>query len=343
MLAGSSRPVFLTVTLAALAGLGAVLSGCSTVRPVPSHRTGLIADLSHKNPREANPPSGTDEEVRAIRMARRLRGVRQAERQIAADRASSSPGPAASASPAAPVAAGGDGFAPAGAAATKMARLGLHWPLQKVEVTSEFGRRTTEFHEGIDLRAKVGTPVMAAQAGTVVYSGSRIRGYGKMVVIRHEQGLATVYAHNSRVLVHAGDQVAQGQKIALSGMSGRASGPHLHFEVRSGIAAINPLAMMPHTALVDDSVIRSSGPIPVRRHHHHPRRQAAGQASHGDLPSRSAPATSRASSSEATANAPADGPQAGLVIDHQVLARHNKGRARVRKPAPRLASVSEAT
>jgi murein DD-endopeptidase MepM/ murein hydrolase activator NlpD len=121
----------------------------------------------------------------------------------------------------------------------------LKWPLESVKVTSPFGPRGREFHEGIDLKAPVGTPVLAAQDGTVIYSGTKIRGYGKLVVIRHYQQVSTIYAHNSRLLVKSGQYVRQGQKIAISGKSGHVTGPHLHFEVRDGLSALNPEELLP--------------------------------------------------------------------------------------------------
>jgi murein DD-endopeptidase MepM/ murein hydrolase activator NlpD len=126
-----------------------------------------------------------------------------------------------------------------------MRRLGMRWPLNRVQITSPYGPRGREFHEGVDLRASVGTPVFAAQTGTVIYSDRKIRGYGNMIVIRHADGITTIYAHNSRLLVHRGQRVIKGQKIAMSGRSGRAHGPHLHFEIRSGVIALNPVDMLP--------------------------------------------------------------------------------------------------
>jgi murein DD-endopeptidase MepM/ murein hydrolase activator NlpD len=142
-------------------------------------------------------------------------------------------------------------------------RLKLYWPLRKVQITSRFGRRSRDFHEGIDLKARVGTPVYAAQKGRVLYAGARIRGYGYMIVIKHAYGIATVYAHNSRLLVRKGDRVKLGQRIAMSGSTGRSTGPHLHFEVRHGVSAVDPARLVPmsRVACVGEEVIpgRSSG------------------------------------------------------------------------------------
>jgi murein DD-endopeptidase MepM/ murein hydrolase activator NlpD len=141
--------------------------------------------------------------------------------------------------------------------AVEIAASSLHWPLEHVQVTSPFGKRGREFHEGIDLKARQGTPVLAAQEGTVIYAGSRIRGYGNLVVIRHQRQLSTIYAHNSRILVRVGQFVHQGQKIAISGQSGHVTGPHLHFEVRDGLAALNPMDYLPRLRPVAQAGRRS--------------------------------------------------------------------------------------
>ena len=120
------------------------------------------------------------------------------------------------------------------------------WPLKKVQVTSKFGLRGKEFHEGIDLHAGIGTPVYAVESGTVLYAGGKIKGYGKMIVIRHPNGLSTVYAHNSRVTVMRGQTVQKGRTIGFTGRTGHVRGPHLHFEIRSGLTAIDPLQLLPN-------------------------------------------------------------------------------------------------
>jgi murein DD-endopeptidase MepM/ murein hydrolase activator NlpD len=120
----------------------------------------------------------------------------------------------------------------------------FRWPIDRAAVGSPFGTRAGRQHEGIDLPAPVGTPVYAAADGQVVYAGSGIRGYGNLIVIQHEGDLLTVYAHNSELLVAQGDKVRVGQRIALSGQSGHASGPHLHFEVRSGQIPVDPVSYL---------------------------------------------------------------------------------------------------
>jgi murein DD-endopeptidase MepM/ murein hydrolase activator NlpD len=127
------------------------------------------------------------------------------------------------------------------------------WPTNYVVVTSNFGNRGSEHHDGIDLRASTGTPVFAAYDGKVIYAGSKISGYGRMIVIRHEGKLSTIYAHNSKLYVHPGQIVRRGQTIASSGNTGRSSGPHVHFEVREGVTAINPLLLLPPPAVANEA------------------------------------------------------------------------------------------
>lgn len=121
----------------------------------------------------------------------------------------------------------------------------FRWPLDTPRVTSMFGTRWGRPHEGIDLTAPIGTPVFAADAGEVVYSGARVRGYGNMIVLKHADELMTVYAHNSVLLVRVGERVSAGQRVALTGQSGHATGPHLHFEVRRGQTPRDPLPYLP--------------------------------------------------------------------------------------------------
>ncbi|WP_018295332.1 LysM peptidoglycan-binding domain-containing M23 family metallopeptidase [Mariprofundus ferrooxydans] len=120
----------------------------------------------------------------------------------------------------------------------------LLWPVRGT-VTSRFGRRGSRMHDGIDIGAKQGTAVHAAASGEVVYSDSRLSGYGKLVIIRHGNNLFTAYAHNQRNLVRKGDKVRAGDVIARVGQTGRATGPHLHFEVRQGSTPVDPLAYLP--------------------------------------------------------------------------------------------------
>ena len=128
--------------------------------------------------------------------------------------------------------------------AVNSSRVQLRWPTQG-KVTSRFGRRGSRMHDGIDIGAKEGTPVYAAAAGQVVYSDQRLSGYGKLIIVRHSQDMFTAYAHNQRNLVRKGDRVKKGDVIARVGKTGRASGSHLHFEVRRGSTPVDPLAYLP--------------------------------------------------------------------------------------------------
>jgi lipoprotein NlpD len=98
--------------------------------------------------------------------------------------------------------------------------------------------------KGIDIDGKLGDPVIAAAAGRVTYVGSGIPGLGKLVVIRHDQGYLTVYAHNNDILVKEQQSVTRGQKIAELGASD-AERPKLHFQIRKGAAAVDPLLYLP--------------------------------------------------------------------------------------------------
>lgn len=124
-------------------------------------------------------------------------------------------------------------------------------PLSDAFVGSRFGRRIDPFngrstmHEGIDFNAPVGTPILAAGGGVVVFAGMHA-GYGNMVDVDHGDGTVTRYAHASRLLVRDGDVVRQGQRIAEVGSTGRSTGPHLHFEVRVGGEAQDPMHFLRH-------------------------------------------------------------------------------------------------
>jgi lipoprotein NlpD len=119
----------------------------------------------------------------------------------------------------------------------------LAWPLKGV-LYGRYGVRSGHRHDGIDLSAPVGTAIGAAAPGAVIYAGEQ-PGYGAIVILRHEGGLVTLYAHCSAVLVEEGANVRAGQPIAKVGQSGRTTGPHLHFEVREGTRPRNPLLFLP--------------------------------------------------------------------------------------------------
>lgn len=117
----------------------------------------------------------------------------------------------------------------------------LRVPVQDAVLSSQFGPRWGRQHEGVDYAAPTGTPIYAAADGKVIYSSDEVRGYGNMLVVQHSAVLLTVYAHASVLLVQIGDQVVRGQMVARVGESGKATAPHLHFEVRENDAPRDPL------------------------------------------------------------------------------------------------------
>lgn len=123
----------------------------------------------------------------------------------------------------------------------------FQWPVAQGVVSSGFGIRNGAMHSGVDISAPSGTPVLAADSGVVIFSGT-LHGYGNTVIIRHDDSYATVYAHNERNLVREGARVASGQQIGEIGRSGRTTGANLHFEVRRDNVARDPLAFLPQPA-----------------------------------------------------------------------------------------------
>jgi murein DD-endopeptidase MepM/ murein hydrolase activator NlpD len=120
-------------------------------------------------------------------------------------------------------------------------------PVDGARISSGFGQRShpilgyTRMHKGIDFAVPSGTPVMAAGSGTVIFAGNAGE-YGNLVVINHGNNYATAYGHLSRFAsdMHKGTRVRQGEIVAFSGMTGLATGPHLHYEIRVGKSPVNP-------------------------------------------------------------------------------------------------------
>jgi len=122
----------------------------------------------------------------------------------------------------------------------------LVWPIVG-PINSPFGPRWGKFHAGIDIGSPYYQEVVAALDGEVVYADATKGGLGKAVVLQHGRGLRTVYAHLSIIIAHEGDTIRQGQAIGGVGDTGRATGPHLHFEVRKNGTALNPEEYLPAT------------------------------------------------------------------------------------------------
>ena len=139
---------------------------------------------------------------------------------------------------------GGLATSPRGSGATRDPDFQLAWPVRG-KLSSRFGWRKGNQHDGIDIPAKSGTPIFAAAAGRVIHSGTGFRDYGRVVIVKHVGRYSSVYAHNRRNRVKKGDFVEQGDLIGEVGSSGNASGPHVHFELRRNSRAIDPLPYLP--------------------------------------------------------------------------------------------------
>ncbi len=114
----------------------------------------------------------------------------------------------------------------------------FRWPARG-RVIAGFGANGG--NEGINIAVPEGTPVKAAEAGTVTYAGSEVKGYGNLVLVRHENGFVSAYAHNGSLSVKRGEQVKRGQVIATSGQTGNVTSPQLHFEIRKGATPVDPM------------------------------------------------------------------------------------------------------
>jgi lipoprotein NlpD len=118
------------------------------------------------------------------------------------------------------------------------------WPLRG-DILRGFGVNQGRKHDGVDISAPQETPIKSIDAGTVLYSGNEIRGYGNIVIIKHGPVFTSVYAHNAVNLVREGDRVKKGHVIARVGRTGRGMDPYLHFEIRNHNRPIDPLSVLP--------------------------------------------------------------------------------------------------
>jgi murein DD-endopeptidase MepM/ murein hydrolase activator NlpD len=116
---------------------------------------------------------------------------------------------------------------------------GFIWPADGGIITSGFGKRDGEFHEGYDIAGARSLQIKASAAGKVIFSGWK-NGYGNLIILSHSDGLTTYYAHNKENNVSIGDQVKQGQVIAVMGSTGNSTGVHVHFEIRSKGSSVDP-------------------------------------------------------------------------------------------------------
>ena len=121
---------------------------------------------------------------------------------------------------------------------------GMRWPV-KGKIISEYGSKPNGLkNEGINIAVPEGTGIRAAESGVVAYSGNELKGYGNLILIRHEGGWVTAYAHAKELFVKRGDTVKRGDVIAKAGQTGSVSSPQLHFEVRKGATAMDPLKFL---------------------------------------------------------------------------------------------------
>jgi murein DD-endopeptidase MepM/ murein hydrolase activator NlpD len=127
--------------------------------------------------------------------------------------------------------------------------LDFTWPVDG-QIISPFGKRHGGWHAGMDIKAEIGTPILAAAPGVVISSGQE-RAYGRVIRVEHDSGFVTVYAHNLENLVETGDRVSGDTIIATVGRSGRATTPHLHFEVRHEGMVYNPLHLLPAREVIE--------------------------------------------------------------------------------------------
>ena len=120
----------------------------------------------------------------------------------------------------------------------------FRWPARGKVVTAFGAKANGKSNDGINLAVPEGTPIKAADDGTVTYAGNELKTYGNLVLIKHANGYVTAYAHASELLVKRGDTIKRGQVIAKSGQSGEVQSPQLHFEIRKGQSPVDPLQFL---------------------------------------------------------------------------------------------------
>jgi murein DD-endopeptidase MepM/ murein hydrolase activator NlpD len=122
---------------------------------------------------------------------------------------------------------------------------GMVWPAQG-QIIRRFGHKGDGVtHTGINIKLAENTPILAAESGTVIYANDGLKSYGNLVLLRHDDGLVTAYAHNNKLEVSKNQRVQKGEIIALSGATGNVNSPQLHFEVRRNAQALDPLTILP--------------------------------------------------------------------------------------------------
>lgn len=120
----------------------------------------------------------------------------------------------------------------------------FRWPVRGRVITAYGAKANGKQNDGINVAVPEGTPIKAAEDGVVAYSGSELKGYGNLILVRHSNGYVTAYAHASELMVKRGDTIKRGQIIAKSGQTGEVGSPQLHFEIRKGSSAVDPLQFL---------------------------------------------------------------------------------------------------
>jgi len=118
------------------------------------------------------------------------------------------------------------------------------WPLNGAVISTFGSFGNGERNDGINIAAKMGEPIHASAGGTVTYAGNELKGYGNLILIRHDDGYVTAYAHAQSIGVHRGDHVDKGQVIGLAGATGDVDSPQLHFEIRRGVDPVDPKPLL---------------------------------------------------------------------------------------------------
>ena len=118
------------------------------------------------------------------------------------------------------------------------------WPVEGTVVTKFGSAGAGRHNDGINIKVNEGVSVRAAENGVVAYAGNELKGFGNLLLIKHADGWITAYAHNSQILAKRGETVSRGQPVAKAGKTGNAKEPQLHFEIRKGTKAVDPLAYM---------------------------------------------------------------------------------------------------
>lgn len=122
----------------------------------------------------------------------------------------------------------------------------FEWPVDQARLTRGFlPHARPRPHLGLDLASKKGTPVLSASDGHVIYAGSGFRGFGRFIIIEHEGDWASFYGHLDKILIKQGEFIKKGTLIGKMGRTGRATGTHLHFEIRHDRKALDPIAFLP--------------------------------------------------------------------------------------------------